>query len=84
MGGIFSWFRIVSDDREEFDDLELMKDSEEDSSEEEEEIVHKELKNLFRKLRKCRVKKDSHPTPSAPPTYNNEVWWYQLSSGSCT
>ena len=58
MGGIFSWFRKESDDREEFDDLELVEDSEEDSSEEE-EIIRKELKNLFKKLRKRRVKKDT-------------------------
>ena len=56
MGGIFSWFRKESDDREEFDGLELVEGSEEDSSEEE-EIICKEIRNLFRKLRKRRVKK---------------------------
>ena len=52
VGSIFSaLFRKESDAREEFDYLEFVEDSE-DSSEEEEEIIHKEIRNLFRKLRK--------------------------------
>ena len=29
-------------------------------------------------------KKDLHPTPSAPPAYNDEGWWSELSRGSGT
>ena len=58
-----------------------MEDSEEDSSEEE-EIICKELKNLFKKLRKRRVKKDSHQLPRPHRLIIME--WSYLSRGSDT
>ena len=82
VGSVFSaLFRKQPVAREEFDDLEFVEDSEE-SLEDEEEIIRRQIRNLGRKLRKCKVKKDSHPTPSAPPVYNDEAWWLQLSRGS--
>ena len=82
VGSIFSaLFRKQSVTREEFDDWEFVEDSEE-SSEDEEEIICREIRNLRRKLRKCKAKKDSHPTPSAPVACNDEGWWSQLGRGS--
>ena len=70
VGSIFSaLFRKESVVREEFDDLEFVEDSE-DSSEEEEEIIRKEIRNLFRKLRKRKVKKKK--------TYTQLPWPHQL------
>ena len=42
------------------------------------------MRNLLRKLRKRKVRKDLHPTPLAPPASGDEGWWSQLSRGSGT